>query len=174
MKKAERLDALFQQAKESHSSLKRLSVMLQWIIPFNRPHRIRVDEISDTMVRASLPYRRKNLNHLKGIHACAIATLAEYTSGLFLLQRAGAKGYRIIMERLEVDYHYQARSGIHASFRMDENEYEERVSNPLKEQGKVSQVLEVSVKDEQDELIATAKVHWQLKDWRKTSAPRPE
>lgn len=174
MKSAERLDALLQQAKLSPSALKRLSFMLQWIIPFNRPHRIRVDALSDTLVKASLPYRRKNLNHLKGIHACAIATLAEYTSGLFLLQRAGAKGYRIIMERLEVDYHYQARSGIHASFGMTEREYEEMVSKPLEAEGRVSQILEVVVNDEQDNLIATAKVHWQLKDWSKTSAPRPE
>ena len=73
-------------------------------MPFNAPHGIRVLAFSDEEVRVALPDRRANRNHLKGTHACAIATACEFCSGLAVLAQFDMKDYRLIMNRLEVDY----------------------------------------------------------------------
>ncbi|MBI49167.1 MAG: hypothetical protein CL850_02635 [Crocinitomicaceae bacterium] len=38
------------------------------------------------------------------MHACAIATAAEYVSGINVVQAIDMKKYRLIMSRIEVDY----------------------------------------------------------------------
>lgn len=80
-----KLFSLIEKAKHSKLYLKILNVMLARSIPFNKPHGFTIKEIYDDGFKISLPYKRKNLNHIKGIHACALATLAEYTSGLTLM-----------------------------------------------------------------------------------------
>ena len=51
----------------------RFSRIMQELVPFNRAHRISVTEISPNGCEVSIPYRRRNLNHLGTMHACAIA-----------------------------------------------------------------------------------------------------
>lgn len=167
MKSAALLDKLLVGAKGSSWGLRKLNMVMLRAIPFNLPHRLKVVEVSDDLLRTQMPYRRKNLNHLKGIHACAIATLAEYTSGLFLLQKASSSGYRIIMKSIFVEYHYQARSGVSASFGMSHEEFEKRVKRPLELEGKVLEDFQVEVHDTEGNHIATGTIRWQLKDWKK-------
>ena len=38
------------------------------------------------------------------MHACAIATAAEYVSGINVVQAIDMEKYRLIMSRIEVDY----------------------------------------------------------------------
>ena len=90
---------IFSRAKHSSFFLFLLNLILGYSIPFNKPHRIRVTAVHDNGVSVRLPYRRKNRNHLKGIHACALATAAEYASGLSLLLVFGTE-YRLIMKNL--------------------------------------------------------------------------
>src|SRR5688572_29492751 len=92
---------IFRKAKRSSFFRWLLNLLLGYAIPFNKPHRIRITAIHDDGVSVRLPYRRRNLNHLKGIHACALATTAEYTSGIALLTAIGTD-YRLIMKNLSV------------------------------------------------------------------------
>lgn len=164
------LESLLQGAEGSSFGLKKLNVVLQRVIPFNRPHRVRVVSVSESQVETMLPYRKSNLNHLKGVHACAIATLAEYTSGLYLLRKVGSSGYRLIMKSIHVEYHYQAKTDIFARFGMDDAVYRSTVIVPLERDGLVLEHFKVEVHDAKDNHIATATMEWQLKDWKKTSA----
>ena len=70
-------------AKKSKFGMFKLNLGLHYVIPFNKPHGIKLIEISDDFVKTKIPYKRKNLNHIKGIHACGMATAAEFASGFF-------------------------------------------------------------------------------------------
>ena len=72
-------------AKKSRFGLFKLNFGLGFIIPFNKPHGIKVTAITDNSVSTIIPYRRKNMNHIRGVHACGMATCAEFASGLLLL-----------------------------------------------------------------------------------------
>ena len=83
-------------AKTSKFGLFKLNLGLGYVIPFNRPHKIKILEIKDDSVKTIIPYRRKNFNHIKGVHACGMATAAEFSSGFMLLTKLGSKKYRLI------------------------------------------------------------------------------
>jgi acyl-coenzyme A thioesterase PaaI-like protein len=61
------------------------------------------------------PSSGKNKNHLGGAHACAIATLGEFTAGLLLTRALGSSTYRIIMTDLYVDYLKQGRTHLYGT-----------------------------------------------------------
>src|SRR3569623_3036662 len=95
---------LIQKAKTSSFYRKVLNWSLNKMIPFNRPHHFQIVEIDDYKLKSRVPYRKSNFNHIRGIHACALATVTEFTSGFLLITRLDAKKYRLIMQRLEMDY----------------------------------------------------------------------
>jgi len=51
-------------------------------IPFIATAKLKIQELSDKRVAISIQSRRRVQNHLKGIHAVAMALLAETTTGL--------------------------------------------------------------------------------------------
>lgn len=154
-------------AKAQDSSFYRwiLSKALNTMVPFNGPHKFKVLEISKTNLKVCLPYRKRNLNHLKGIHACAMATLAEVSSGFLLISILDPKKYRLILSRLEMDYHYQAKTSVFVDFEISEAELQKMIIDPLNEQGVVTISPEIKILDEQGNHVATGTAHWQIKDW---------
>jgi acyl-coenzyme A thioesterase PaaI-like protein len=160
-------DKYITDAKNSSFGLWKLNLGLSFMIPFNKPHRIKVKSISDNQVTTIIPYRRKNFNHIKGIHACGMATCAEFSSGLLLLSRLDPKKYRLIMESIEMKYHYQAKTDIMAEFEMTDEWLSEKVVEPLKEEEKVYVKCEINLFDSNRNHVATGYTNWQIKDWSK-------
>ncbi|MEM7162734.1 MAG: DUF4442 domain-containing protein [Bacteroidota bacterium] len=109
------LDNLLSQAEKSASGLRKLNFVMARAIPFNLPHRIKVQHISNEKVEALLPYRKRNLNHLKGLHAAALMTVGEYCSGIWLMKKMGSN-YRLIMKSIHVDYERQGKSSAIATY----------------------------------------------------------
>ncbi len=140
---------------------------LQYIVPFNRPHRIVVTKITDHGIEAQIPYRRKNLNHIKGIHACGLATVAEFASGLVLLSQLGDKKYRLIMESMDVKFQYQAKSAATAYFELREERLQQEILQPLETTEAVYIRCEIPVKDANGNVVCTAFTNWQIKPWDK-------
>lgn len=159
------LHSLIESSKNSAFARWRLNFILHRVIPFNKPHSLDVIEISEDKADVLLPYKRKNLNHIKGLHACAQTTAAEYASGLFLLYRLGFKKYRIIMKKLSAEYHYQAKTDAIASFGMSEEELKEEILEPLKESGKVYIRCKIDLKGKDGTLFSTVTTEWQIKSW---------
>lgn len=137
------------------------------MIPFNLPHGFEITSLSALSLKTRLPYKRKNLNHVKGLHACALATLSEFTTGFLLISRLGMDRYRIILKRLEVDYHYQGKMDGVAEFAVTEDWFEKNIFSPLKTSESVVVPCEVKIYDSKGNQLTTAVVHWQLKDWTK-------
>lgn len=164
---AGKLEKYLADAKKSSFGLRKLNFGLGRMIPFNKPHGIKIHEIGDNYVKTIIPYKRKNLNHIKGIHACGMATAAEFASGFMLLTKLGPKNYRLIMQSLEMEYHYQAKMTAIATYGLDVDWLQEHVVQFLKENDAVTITCEIKIEDTAGNHLATGKTKWQIKSWDK-------
>lgn len=143
------------------------SFLLNRMIPFNRSHKFKIVTIGDEVVRTTAPYRRSNHNHIRGIHACALATVAEFSAGLLLMQNFGPKNYRLIMSRMEIEYKYQAKTAVISECRLSADRIDKEIIQPLQREPVVDIVLESRVTDMDENLVAVAHTTWQIKRWDK-------
>lgn len=168
MNAAAKMDALLKGAREPGFGRTKFNMIMKRVIPFNAPHGIRLTHLDGEGATCELPYKRRNFNHLKGMHACAMATVAEFTSGIFLLNKVGSASYRLIMRSLRVDYHYQAKHTVISTIHMEDQEFQDSVMNPLGAEGVCFHTFQVELHDTEKNHIATAYIDWQLKAWAKT------
>ncbi|HEX7014978.1 MAG TPA: DUF4442 domain-containing protein [Cyclobacteriaceae bacterium] len=154
-------------ARTSSLHLSLLNLALNRIVPFNKPHGFRIIEIGDDHIITLIPYRKRNLNHIKGLHACALATLSEFTTGFLLLTRLDGSKYRLIMQRLEMDYHYQGKMDAMATYSITKETIRQQILEPLETGDSVVIVCEVKIHDREGNHLTTGRVHWQVKDWGK-------
>ena len=161
------LQKLLTQAERSAFYKWLLNRGLNYTIPFNSPHRFEVLGISDHELRVRLPYRRSNFNHIRGLHACALATVSEFSTGLLLIKRLDPAKFRLIMQRLEMDYHYQGKMDATATFSISDDWLAAEILQPLELRESVVVVCEVKIHDVAGNHLTTGKVHWQIKDWKK-------
>ncbi len=160
-------------ARRSPFRLWVLNRMLWTGIPFNAPHRLKVVKLEDDAIHISIPFKRNNLNHLRSLHACVMATASEYASGLTLLQKADAGKYRLIMQKMEVEYHAQGRKAAVAVARISADEVERAILLPLQSADSVVYPSKAEVHDLDGRHLCTATVYWQLKLWDKVRSPKP-
>jgi acyl-coenzyme A thioesterase PaaI-like protein len=144
-----------------------LNQTLTRMIPFNKPHGFKIIEIADYRLKTLMPYRSSNFNHIRGLHACGLATISEFTTGFLLLSSLDMKKYRIIMQRLEMDYHFQGKMDATAEFTISKTWLDEQVIIPLQSQESVIVPCEVKIHDTQGNHLTTGKIFWQIKDWAK-------
>lgn len=161
------IDKHIKAAKASSFGLWKLNAMLGWAIPFNKPHGIKIHTLEDFELSAIIPYKRKNFNHIKGIHACGLATCSEFASGFLLMTNLNFKKYRLIMEKIEMNYHYQAKSTSFAKIELSENWFNDEIIIPLKSVEKITVMNTVNTFDSDNNHICTATVTWQIKNWSK-------
>jgi len=159
------LNSLIESFSTSSFARWRLNFILHRVIPFNKPHNLKVLKINKEEVKVLLPYKKSNLNHIKGLHACAQTTAAEYSSGLWLLHRLGMKKYRIIMKELNAVYHYQAKADAIASFGMSEEVLKSKVLDPVERDGKVEVHCKIELKGKDGTHFSTVTTIWQIKSW---------
>ena len=158
---------LFEGASKSRFGKWKLNFLLHRYIPFNQPHDLRVEYLSDQEVKVLIPYKRKNLNHIKGLHACVLATAAEYSSGLLLLYKLGFEQYRLIMKSINVEYHYQGKMSAIAIYKIDEDHFKKEIKAPLDKNGEVYTSCKIECYDLEDNHLCTASTNWQIKSWGK-------
>ena len=156
---------IVEKAKKSGFYLKVLNIGLNRMVPFNKPHGFKIVEIGDHHLKTLVPYKKSNFNHIRGIHACALATLSEFTTGFLLLTRLDPKKYRLIMQRLSMDYHYQAKMDAYGSFDISEEWLNEQIYKPLESTDKVTVGCEVKIHDKEGNHLSTGNVSWQIKSW---------
>lgn len=137
------------------------------MIPFNKPHGFEVIEIGPDYLKVLLPYRKRNFNHIRGIHACALATVSEFATGFLLVSKLDSAKYRLIMQRMEMDYHYQGKMDAVAQFQADNAWLDHHIYSPLKAQESVVVACEVMIHDRAGNHLTTGKVFWQIKAWEK-------
>lgn len=159
------LHTLIKKAQHSPARLWLLNQILSFSIPFNKPHGFKISAIEDYKIITKAPYRKKNFNHLRGIHACAIATVGELSAGLSLMHHFSPKQFRFIMSHLTVDYHYQAKKGIFAETIISQ-EIKTHILDALNQSEKTLQTITTDIYDTENTKIATVQTTWQIKDWK--------
>jgi acyl-coenzyme A thioesterase PaaI-like protein len=161
------LPTLLQKARRSRLHRWLLNIALPWVIPFNRPHGFTVDPLAGGGIAVRVPYRRINRNHIRGIHACALATASEMCSGLSVLEQLDPKRYRLIMRSLNMVYHFQAREAAVATCGADGGAQGREVAARLAIQDAVEHTSVVEVHDRSGRHLATGTIVWQVKPWSK-------
>ena len=158
------LQNLFKKAQHSRFHRWLLNRALLKTIPFNNPHGFVIDSLSDDSMTTRAPYRRNNMNHLKGLHACGLATIGELSAGLLLLSLFSPKKYRLILSKLEISYHYQAKMATLSHAKLAK-EQQASILQQL-DQGEVIVLpMHSELYDTSDNHIASVITTWQIKPW---------
>ncbi len=110
----------------------------------------------------ALPWRRRNLNHVGTMHACALATAAEYASGLCVLSAMGVGKVRLVMAELKMQYGRRAETACVARATMSA-EVLAVVQAKLEQAGRGAFDLHSVVRDAQGEVVAEAYITWHVK-----------
>lgn len=160
-----KLDYILERAYKSSFWLGILNIAMFYTIPFNAPHRFRIKFLSKNKIIIKIPYIRNNLNHLKGIHACALATASEYACGFLLISNLSASKYRLIMRSMHVDFVKQGKSNLKVEFNLDDATIE-KIREELEIKGQELYTYKVECRNEKGELISIASLEWQLKNWK--------
>ncbi|PIQ46924.1 MAG: DUF4442 domain-containing protein [Cytophagales bacterium CG12_big_fil_rev_8_21_14_0_65_40_12] len=158
---------MLEKAKTSKTHLSLLNFGLLRMIPFNKPHGIKIVEIKDQSVKTIFPYKRSNFNHIKGLHACGLATVSEFTTGIVLLSTLDPQKYRIIMQKMEMNYHYQGKMDAYAEFSVTDEWLKNEVIDPIAAKDAVVVNCEVKVHDKAGNHLTTGNIYWQIKSWSK-------
>lgn len=158
---------LFNKAMESSWGLKKLNFILKRFIPFNAPHKFQIIELKVESAKTKIPYIRKNMNHLKGLHACCLATATEYTCGIVLGNKYGLSKYRLIMKNLEMEYFYQGKMEAETTFQLPQETIKLIKHFENGNEDKLLIKCEVNTHDLDRNLLCTGKILWQIKKWDK-------
>jgi len=162
----DKLNSLIQKARHSKFYLWILNFVLLRTVPFNKPHSIRVTRIGENELTMSAKNIKPNRNHIRGIHACLLATLCEYVSGLSLLLHFSPTDYRIILKTIHMTYHYQAKTTVYVKFKITQEQIQKEILDPLKTQEAIFKEFPVEVYDTENNHICTGLINWQIKAWK--------
>jgi acyl-coenzyme A thioesterase PaaI-like protein len=160
------MDKFVEYGLKANSSIGRsfFDRFLWQMVPFNLSLTPKIELFSKDQVIVNLPLKRKNKNHLGGMHACAIATAGEYAAGLWLTANLGFDRYRYILKNLSCEYNYQGRTDLKASCNGPKQTIDsikqELALNPMLVE------LDTTLEDRESKKVATVTTTWQLKDWQ--------
>lgn len=131
---------------------KLFNILLSKSVPYTGSIKANVLELKPGLVKVSLKDRRAVRNHLKSIHAIALANLGELASGLAMVT-AVPSGTRTIVTNLEIEYLKKARGQLFA---------EGRASPPQKITESIENLAYADISDEAGDVVARVKVLWRL------------
>lgn len=129
------------------------SRMLGIAVPYSGSIKARIRTLEPGHVVSELRDRRRVRNHLRSIHAIALANLGEITSGLAQMSLL-APGQRGIVTRLSIEYFKKARGTLLA-----ESTAQAPVVN-----GNEDVELEVAcdIRDSEGDVVARTTVRWRI------------
>ena len=140
--------------KLGHSALGRklFNFMLGRIVPYSGNIKAEILELGDGEVIIAMKDRRAVRNHLKSIHAIALANLGELASGLAMFSKI-PNSTRAIVVDLEIKYLKKARGRLIAKGKANPPDI---IDSPIRS------IVEAEIKDAEGDVVATINVHWLL------------
>jgi acyl-coenzyme A thioesterase PaaI-like protein len=148
----QRITAMWQRLSRVPFGRTLFSMMIGRIAPYTGSIGAHAVELSPGYARWRMKERRKLRNHLRSLHALALANLAEVTSGTAMLTALPA-GTRGIVTGLSITFLKKARGTVTAECRCD----------PPPVTGEVTYDVHADVKDESGDVVARATVNWLLR-----------
>jgi len=116
---------------------------------------LRVLEESPNRVRIAMP-RAGNGNHLGGVYAGAIFSLAEFPFGMMCVDRFGTQEIVPVVGEVTIRYLAPAMSDLTIEMTVSEEEWVE-IERETKAHGKFKIIKELEVKDDEDRVNAIVK-----------------
>ncbi len=137
---------------------------LDGAIPFNKHLGLKVEEIAEGRGVVRLPDRKTLHNHVGSQHAGGLFAAGEAASGAaFVSVFAERMGDLIALAKsAEIDYQKLAEGPISATGTLDQD-VTELMSTLDGEDGKVEFPVEVEMKDEDGQVVATMTVQWHVR-----------
>jgi acyl-coenzyme A thioesterase PaaI-like protein len=127
------------------------SRMVGRVAPYTATVGARVERLEPGRSVVTLRDRRRVRNHLRSVHAIALANLGELASGLAAMS-ALPPGVRGIPTRIEIDYAKKARGTLTATGSAAIPEVHEPVTT----------YAAADIRDEAGDVVASVRVRWQL------------
>jgi acyl-coenzyme A thioesterase PaaI-like protein len=149
---AERLESAWRRLSELPGGRRLFAFILGRMVPYSGSVKPEFLEIRPGLARVAIQDRRRLRNHLRSVHAIALANLGELSSGLAMTM-ALPPGARGIPVRIEVDYLKKARGRILAEGRADP---------PAEVTGPTEARATATLTDEQGDTVASVVVVWTL------------
>ncbi|MCA9736137.1 MAG: DUF4442 domain-containing protein [Gemmatimonadota bacterium] len=151
-----RLLALWRRVSRLPLGTRIFDVLLARAVPYSGTVRPHVRVLEPGRVEILMRDRRRVRNHLRSVHAIALANVGELASGL-AMTAALPSSVRGIVVRLEVEYFKKARGPILAR---------SEARPPAEVTGPLDHAVTADLLDASGERVAQVTVHWRL-------APRP-
>jgi acyl-coenzyme A thioesterase PaaI-like protein len=168
------LTKLLRASRNRPQLLPLLNLVLSRVVPFNRGHSFTFLSLDPNATKLLIPLKKRNCNHLGGIHACALATGAELVTGVSLLCQFPPDSYRLILADLAIQYTFQARKNCICTPGVLSEETAQQARAELAESGKTLLCLPVVIIDSEQNRVAEAQIRWQLKAWKAVTTPLGE
>lgn len=127
------------------------NVLMGRMVPYTGALGARIVELEPGRVAVVLNDRRGIRNHLRSVHAVALANLCELASGTAMLT-ALPRGTRGIVTRIEIDYLKKARGTLTATAEMHVGAIT----------ASVEMYPQAEVRDASGDVVARARVTWKV------------
>jgi acyl-coenzyme A thioesterase PaaI-like protein len=148
----ERVVTLWRKYGKSALGRRFYSYLFGRLVPYTGTVRPIIEEIEPGHARVRMRERRRLRNHLRSIHAIALANIGELASGLAMIAALPDKT-RAIVTNLEIDYIKKARGTLEA---VGEAQPPETVTDP------VTIPAYAVIRNRDGERVASVTVHWLL------------
>ena len=131
-----------------------LSRLFGRVVPFLATSGLRFEEIGRQRLVVSLNNRRKVQNHIKGVHAAAMALLAETASG-FVMGMNVPDDKLVLLKSMKVDYLQRAQGHLRAVATLSAQQITD-----MHEQDKGNTLVEVVVSDQSGAAPIACEMVW--------------
>jgi len=120
-----------------------------------RPMGLRVLEESRNVLRIALP-QEGNGNHVGGVYAGALFTLAEFPFGMMCLNRFSREEIIPVIGEMTIRYLAPASGEMNIEVRVSDDEWD-RIEAETKANGKCKVIRDIEIKDAQGRVNAVAR-----------------
>lgn len=131
-----------------------LSRLFGRVVPFLATAGLQFDEVGPTRLTVSIRNRRKVQNHIRGVHAAAMALLAETASG-FVMGMNVPDDKLVLLKSMKVDYLQRSQGNMRAIATLRP----EQIA-ALRDEEKGNTLVEVAVSDDSGEAPVVCEMVW--------------